>query len=171
MVEPLGALSKEEMIRMFGNKGIAVLLILSLGCANPKYLLQEPNFLGGQGGSSKPIESTNCDLKFAKPDLCLSWYWENRPTPSEAGSLIVKLFRPNNLDGSPVLVTPEASLMLLLWMPSMNHGSTPTLTQEIDIGTFRIQEVFFIMPGEWDLRFQLQVKDQIQDEVRVEIRI
>lgn len=156
---------------MFGNVIFMLLSICLMSCANPKYFIQD-KALVSQVGRGEPTHPIRCELKFSNKEVCLAWYWEKITTPFEEGSLIVKLFRPNRLDGSPVLITPiQLNLRLTLWMPSMNHGSTPTISHKIDVGTYRIEEVFFIMPGEWDLRFQLLNQDNIKDEVIVEIRI
>jgi hypothetical protein len=41
----------------------------------------------------------------------------------------------------------------------------------VDVGTYRASDVFFIMPGEWDLRFQFSEDNQVIDEAVAQIRI
>jgi hypothetical protein len=105
----------------------------------------------------------------------VAWFWEKKPTSSVPGTLIFKVYRGNRLDDSPVLVEPEAGRLvrvgLVLWMPSMGHGSSPTRVDRVDVGTYRASDVFFIMPGEWDLRFQFSEDNQVIDEAVAQIRI
>ena len=67
------------------------------------------------------------------------------------------------------IIEIEDKVSVVLWMPSMGHGSTPTVVQRLDVGTYRASEVFFIMPGEWDLKFQLKTGSEVTDEALVQI--
>lgn len=46
----------------------------------------------------------------------------------------------------------KTKVELLVWMPSMGHGapSDPILIEKDD-GNYRIEEVYFSMPGTWEL--------------------
>ncbi|MBN8542499.1 MAG: FixH family protein [Deltaproteobacteria bacterium] len=51
---------------------------------------------------------------------------------------------------------------VVLWMPSMGHGSAPTQVERavdangnILTGVFNVRNVFFIMGGEWEVRVTL----------------
>jgi hypothetical protein len=51
---------------------------------------------------------------------------------------------------------------VLLWMPTMGHGSAPTqveramdATGNILPGTFMVRNIFFVMGGEWEIRVTL----------------
>ncbi len=145
--------------------------LLSVGlftaCSEPKYIqpVTSPNNSGAQ--ESK----TTCEIKFQKSDLCFSWRWEQIPTASTAGILILKTFRLNLFDQTPVEIDSTYPISLILWMPSMGHGSSPTQTQRLDIGTYRISNVFFIMPGEWEMKFQIKNEIEIIDETILQITI
>lgn len=147
------------------GKWAIVIVLLAAGCARPKYVEGES---GGSSGAPAPQAQADCSLRFRVSGFCLSWFWENKPTPTQAGSLIFKVFRENLFDRTPVAVDlPSASLML--WMPGMNHGSSPTRTERLDVGTYRASAVFFIMPGEWDLHFQAKEGAAVQDEAVVSL--
>ena len=45
-----------------------------------------------------------------------------------------------------------------LWMPSMNHGSSPIKVVRLGAQMVRLESVYFIMPGDWELR--LVIKNQ-----------
>lgn len=51
---------------------------------------------------------------------------------------------------------------VVLWMPSMGHGSAPTQVERaVDAnggtlaGAYKVRNVFFIMPGDWEIRVSL----------------
>lgn len=131
------------------------------GCARPKYIQES-----GAADSAQPDSTSSrktditaeCAIVFSETKYCLSWYWENKPTSKQAGSLIFKMYRLNQFDKTAVAIDPAGMPAVVLWMPSMGHGSTPTQTTRLDVGTYRASNVFFIMPGEWDIRFS--VKDE-----------
>ena len=50
-----------------------------------------------------------------------------------------------------------------LWMPSMNHGSSPIKVVRLGAQMVRLESVYFIMPGDWELR--LVIKNQ-QGEIK-----
>ena len=93
------------------------------------------------------------------------------PSSSQAGSLVFKVVRANLLDDSPVPVELESLPKVVLWMPSMGHGSTPTQVRLSDIGSFEVNNVFFIMPGDWELRFQIQLPEGGGDEAVIRLNI
>ena len=50
----------------------------------------------------------------------------------------------------------------------MGHGSTPTHTDRVDVGTFRTNNVFFVMPGKWEIRFQINDGETVKESAVVE---
>lgn len=85
------------------------------------------------------------------------------------GNLIFKTYRLNLLDQTPIEVDLFATPQVVLWMPSMGHGSTPTQTAWADQGTYRTTNVFFTMPGDWEIRFQVKNGSEVVDETRVRL--
>ena len=151
---------------MFGR--YAALLVLFAGCAQPKYAVVD-----SAAGASPPNnqEKLSCGLKFSASKFCLSWNWELRPTDAQVGSITFKVFRANLLDGSQVQVDFDSTPEVVLWMPSMGHGSSPTTVRRIDVGTYRAERVFFVMPGIWEIHFQFKKGEVIADESIVSITI
>ena len=130
---------------MFGKILLLVTSILLFGCAKPKY----ENIISNNNDSSIPGQKlTNCSVRFQNSGHCVTWSWEQAPTTSQPGVLIFKILRPNLLDDSAIPVDTVTTPVVLLWMPSMGHGSTPTTVSKVDIGSYRVSNVFFIMPGE-----------------------
>lgn len=146
---------------------LALLLFMS-GCARPRYV-REDNSANPQ--STAQENKANCHVTFQNSGFCLLWYWEKQPTSKEAGSLIFKTYRLNILDETPIEMDTTSVPQLILWMPGMGHGSTPTQTERIDVGTYRSSSVFFIMPGEWELKFQIKEQNMVVDEAKTDITL
>jgi hypothetical protein len=102
-------------------------------------------------------EAGECTTKFAHSNFCVGMSWEKIPaSTSDYGSFIFKIYRQNLADSSPVVLDPAGEVSVQLWMPSMGHGSSPITVDRLDLGTFRAGKVLFIMPGQWDIRFQIK---------------
>lgn len=150
---------------MTGKLLASLVVLFSLGCAEPRYEIV--NSEANPGETLGQAAEADCTVRFNVSGHCLSWKWEKKPTASESGTLVFKTYRPNLFDGTPVQV--DADVALILWMPSMGHGSAPTTVSRLDVGTYRADEVYFIMPGEWDLRFQIISENAVKDEAVVQI--
>lgn len=71
------------------------------------------------------------------------------PQPPARGTNDVQLTLTRASDGTPV---DGVSLDVEPWMPAMGHGSsTPTVTAQGG-GVYLVTEVYFYMPGAWELR-------------------
>ena len=144
---------------MFGKRSFVFLLFVwqLVGCAQPKYVQESA---AAENKITQEENKANCSITFSESQYCLSWYWESKPTASQPGSLIFKIFRQNQFDQTPIeLDTPQIP-QVILWMPGMGHGSSPTQTTRLDVGTYRASKVFFIMPGDWEIRFSLKQNEQ-----------
>lgn len=156
---------------MFGKIKCS-LLVLSIftsqiGCAQPKYEVKSENKIENSTQESK----ATCDLHFIKSGLCLSIIWEKMPTDTEAGSFVFKSFKLNSYDSSQVLVDLAFLPKVLLWMPGMGHGSSPTVVQKLDTGTYLASKVYFVMPGDWEIKIQLLNGKTLEDEAVLTISI
>ncbi|MEQ1664122.1 MAG: hypothetical protein ABL927_01950 [Bdellovibrionales bacterium] len=70
---------------------------------------------------------------------------------------------------NPAIHAPMAApgeFKVVLWMPSMGHGSSPTkIEQSLDqkgqpkLGAYEISNIYFIMRGEWDVNVSLKLAD------------
>jgi len=77
---------------------------------------------------------------------------------------IFKVFRPNSYDQSPVLTSLPEIPNVVLWMPAMGHGSSPIEVAQLDTGTYRANHVYFVMPGIWEIHFQVRSQETVKDE-------
>ncbi len=64
------------------------------------------------------------------------------------------------------IVEPNLPFSVELYMPSMGHGSAPTkIGRAVDdrgniiLGTYRVNNMYFIMPGEWEVRVKVKYSD------------
>lgn len=149
---------------MFGKVFTLLMILSCVACAKPRWASTENQTPpeASQEDDGKGSADEGCRLQF-KSGLCLAWAWENAPANSEFASLIFKTYRliegqiqPEDLSGTAALV---------LWMPSMGHGSSPTTVTRIEKGLYRAAKVYFVMPGAWDLHFQNKVENKVNDEV------
>jgi hypothetical protein len=53
----------------------------------------------------------------------------------------------------------------------MGHGSRPTKTEKSSEGRYRTSNIFFVMPGEWEIRFQLKENKETIDEFKLKTTI
>lgn len=53
----------------------------------------------------------------------------------------------------------------------MGHGSTPTQILKVDTGSYRANNVYFVMPGDWELKFQIKEGSSVLDEAVVSLTI
>jgi hypothetical protein len=65
-------------------------------------------------------------------------------------------------------VSDTEALDAFLWMPSMGHGSSPIRATRLGPTTWEFTEVFFIMPGHWEVVLQLKQNQRVSDEVRLD---
>lgn len=158
---------------MFGKYLVYVLTVSVLtfvGCAKPTYVESSKDKTPRDSGGQQE-NKLGCAVQFKVAGVCLTWYWEEKPTESNAGSLFFKAYRLNLLDQTPIEMDMASVPQVVLWMPSMGHGSIPTQTIRVDTGTYRATNVFFIMPGEWEIKFQIKEGTLVQDEAVVAITI
>ncbi len=53
----------------------------------------------------------------------------------------------------------------------MAHGSVPITITRLDLGTYRASNVFFVMPGDWEIHFQSKQGEEVKDEVVVDFTL
>ena len=139
-----------------------------MGCAKEKIPVDGENTVSA-GQSADSTGLADCTIQFNQSKICLSWSWQTNPTDTDMGSLYFKTYRPNQVDNTPVQVDLPSVPQVVLWMPAMGHGSSPTTVEKLDVGTYQVNNVFFIMPGQWQIRFQLRDGNTVLDEASVNI--
>jgi hypothetical protein len=140
-----------------------LLFILTLGlvACGDSHIVNDPK------SNIAPL-SESCSMFFVTEGLCLRSDWEAMPTSETMGSMILTFTDQTNPYHR---VSPKSEPFVVLWMTSMGHGSSPVSIESIEPGRFRVKDVFFIMPGPWDIKYQLRDGSQVVEEVAREIII
>lgn len=146
---------------MIGKVLVAAAILLT-ACAEPKYVTQAGPAKPGQKGEAEKAELG------AGGSVWLTW--EKFPTSEDFGSFIFKTGRENSADKSPLPQDLEGEIAVVLWMPSMGHGSSPVTVTKLDTGTYRADRVFFTMPGDWEIRIQRIVNGAAVDQAVIALR-
>lgn len=145
---------------MFGKFLLVLVSLAIVACTEPKYISGENLQVPPAG---EKLE-TSCRIRFADSGLCVAWKWEVKPTESQVGSFTFRTFKVDSSDQFPVLIDPPAIPQVVLWMPSMGHGSSPITVTKLEAGTYRASQVFFVMAGTWDIKFQISDGNSVIDE-------
>lgn len=137
-----------------------IIIFFAAACAQPKYLTKEQP----QKNSDEKTAVSDKSAGFAQGDLFVSFKWIEMPTDEAEGSALIRIWRANLADGSPVPVDPLGLPSAVLWMPSMNHGSSPVSVERLDIGTFKLNKIYFTMRGDWEVRVQIESSTSANDK-------
>jgi hypothetical protein len=146
---------------MIGNKFAQFLMaagllivstVSSVGCAKSNY----------QESQNVETYAASCELRFTTNGLCVDLVWDKMQTDSEYGIITLKFYAKEN---PTVFVDPTNTPFVQLFMPSMGHGSSPTHVQKTSVGIYQVTNVFFSMPGNWDLRVQLKEGSKVIEQV------
>lgn len=129
-----------------------------VSCARPNYQDDSPN----TNQSENNVDSS-CGLKFDQTHFCGHITWEKQQSEDEMGSFLIQ-FGVLGSDNQLVPQTPPASLTVVLWMPSMGHGSSPVSITALSTGLYRVSNVWFSMPGEWLIQVKFKNQTAVLDE-------
>jgi hypothetical protein len=143
---------------------LVVLMIAqaNLACAKRNYTNEISNTL-----LTSSDDLIQCQYFFAKEELCLNVEWETSPSSNNYSSLIMSFSKKDTQD----LIDPQKTPFVFLWMSSMGHGSTPVTMEKIAVGQYRASNIYFVMPGTWDVRFQLKSGNAIVEQHVQTLRI
>jgi len=137
-------------------KYFLLFLFFISGCAKPNYQdTSSPN---------TPISTYDYQLTSTSKNLNIGLNFEKPPTTNGEVVFTIKFYHPQTPE---ILIDADSAWDVILWMPSMGHGSSPVKIEKIATGYYRVSRVYFIMPGDWDLiiRFKnsetLNVTEQI----------
>jgi hypothetical protein len=152
------------------NKILSFVIILfsltltSIGCAKENYAKKHT------ADTSKSGQTADTCAAYFKSGHCVSLVWETVPSENTTGAFIFKTLRASE-DGTYIAEDIEGTVSVVLWMPSMGHGSSPVNVERTDVGTYRATNVFFVMPGSWEIRVQLSAGNKILDTAILPIEI
>lgn len=112
-----------------------------------------------------------CPLEFPKSGFCASMKWTQGPN-EDASAFTVSFWRKDQgTVASGPFLAPAPQVKVQLWMPSMGHGSSPVKVEAPEPGVYNATDVFFIMPGDWDVRIQLKDGRELLEQVAFRVKI
>jgi hypothetical protein len=126
-------------------KHIFFLSFLLGACAKPHYLEEQNSISQNSTG--------DCPYYFSSEDLCLRTRWDVIPSEGAFAIMTLTFFAK---DTPSISIQPKNNPEVVLWMPSMGHGSSPVTITSQEMGIFRASDIYFIMPGPWEIRYQLR---------------
>lgn len=132
---------------------ICLLTFLVVSCGKSPFLMKS---------SIVQNQISNLEVKksFKTTDQLISTHWLSGINTSEEGRVLIILTKNNTLsDLSDYTISPY------LWMESMGHGSSPIKIIRVADGIFELSEIYFSMPGDWQLHLQLLKNNEAIDEV------
>ncbi len=137
-------------------------LFLFLSCAKANYRDQN------SGENEYKSNEGLCEVRLPKSEVCVDLVWEKLPTQEDFGSFRLKFYEAA---APTVLVNPSITPSVILWMPSMGHGSSPVKIEKVKQGEFLVTEVYFVMSGEWEIRIQQKNGKEVIEQVALPITI
>ncbi len=113
-------------------------------------------FADAQRGHSQnqPVSA----LQYANGAIHAFVTWETGPSVGKESLLRIEW--RSGIDGLPI--EPPGDFSVVLWMPSMGHGSAPTKIQPYQdaqgrtlLGIYHVSNIYFMMGGDWDVNIAL----------------
>ena len=66
---------------------------------------------------------------------------------------------------------PNEILEIELFMPSMGHGSSPVVIEKVNALNYFVDEVYFIMPGDWEVRIYKKLNGKVKDDFIIRLNL
>lgn len=113
-------------------------------------------------------------LTFAKGAVHAHATWQAGPQVSTES--LLKVEWKSGADHSPT--EPPGTFEVVLWMPSMGHGSAPTQIQRVLdaqgqplVGAYEISNMYFVMGGDWDVNLTLTYQDGTKETQTIKVNL
>ncbi len=112
------------------------------------------------------IQSKADVLLFSQGAIKAETSWEKGPIKQEES--LLKIVWKKVADNS---VIEPGDFEVVLWMPSMGHGSDPTQINKQQDGSYLVSNVFFIMGGKWDVQVILKYQNGTKETQIVPVQL
>jgi hypothetical protein len=113
----------------------------------------------------------DCPLSFPRSGLCASLNWTRQPSEEQTGSFALAFWRAGRPEQGGPYVDPSSDVAVKLWMPAMGHGSSPVKIAHSAAGRFDVTDVYFVMPGDWEIHVLLKNGSNVVDEAVLPVHI
>lgn len=104
--------------------------------------------------------ATNEVLSFSGVDIRVNRFWKEGPRVGPASELLIVLTDSNN---KPIKLNERLDAKIM--MPRMGHGSAPIKVTDMGEGVYKLERIYFIMPGYWDFHLEIYKDDSLWKEV------
>ncbi len=112
-----------------------------------------------------------CPLDFPAHGLCASIVWVGNVVADQENEFTLSFWSKARSSSAGPYQTPQLEVGVQLWMPSMGHGSSPVRPVLKEEGVYSAPRVFFLMPGDWDIRVQLKKGRSVVEQAIYPIKI
>ena len=145
---------------------LALLVLLTACGESPLFNHQ----MEGKSFLQNTILSESEALQFKKSNYSFIVSWQSGPRMGES-KFVMKTWKKNLGTMNGPYHDLSKNLHVFLWMPAMNHGSSPVKIKKIGDGEYEVSDVHFIMGGNWEIKFQLKDSGLVSDEAVVSLSI
>lgn len=110
--------------------------------------------------TSSQISTLETRTFFKTTSQLINLNWITDINTVEEGKVVIILTKNNAIsDLSDYTLTP------FIWMESMGHGSSPIIVTKLGDGIYELSEIYFTMPGDWQLHLQLKKNNALVEDV------
>lgn len=155
----------------------SIFLIVSACGQSPLFNHINADDLPSKNKESAEDSTTGCSLLFPTTNLCVRWKWDVMPGEDPGQGTLYFWDKQNGTSKGPY-THPSEEVFVKLWMPSMGHGSAPVqISPETDSngnvvpGVFKAKNVYFVMPGMWEVWIQLRRDKNVVNQVKFDFQI
>lgn len=167
-IEELGPLPRLKLsfVKKFSSYLIlsGALLPLFLSCGKSPFL-KMADASSETLLQSRELLSSRSQLLFSKSQLKMEILWPKAPSTDELSSVFLIFFNQNN----EMIDPPEFTFIPT--MPEMGHGTSPVIISRQGLGLYRIDELFFSMPGKWKIEIALKKDESIMERMSFELHL
>ena len=142
----------------FSNLIYVGLMLLLLSCGKSPLLNKKSNEVSGNFG-------LEVQKIFPASGISLNISWVTKINSTDPGLALLVTTK------NGALIDLPAPYSIYLWMPSMNHGSSPITVNHLSTGVYKLSDIYFIMDGNWQLRTQLKAGNTLLEEIYFEYNL
>jgi hypothetical protein len=112
----------------------------------------------------------SCPLAFPNHHLCAELTWNESPADDRENSFKLQFW--NESDGVVSDLPAGLTVGVQPWMPAMGHGvSMPVKVSHDSTGTYSATNLFFTMPGDWEVRIQIKQGTKVLEQSVIALRL
>ncbi len=147
--------SESTLLRILRPLGLIAFSVFMFGCGVSP-ILNHVKAKTPKGQISEIERGVLCAHFFSHENLCARAEWIQGPHVGSENQMRIRFWNPKSGTHEGPFADPINDVIVQLWMPSMNHGSSPVKVLRESAGVYFATQIFFTMTGDWEVRFQLK---------------